>query len=134
MGATQTRLLPLALLAVLLTGCGTLPTSTSAPPPVEFAVGTPATLTSAANASTFGRFVATAGSHTISLSALTSNYGWSLFSSPSYVADGLILRCDAHSDASDESCPVSLLIPGHTYYLRIDEESGVAGSFTVTIT
>ena len=121
-----------ALLA-LLAGCGMETPPQELPAPTLFTVGTPAAETLPAHGSFFGRFVATSATHTIALSALTSDHGWSLFADPSYTAGALIYRCDAHADASDESCQPPPLLMGRTYYLRIDEQGGVAGSFTLTI-
>ncbi len=132
-GAVCLALAALALLAALPAGCGTESPSPAPPPPTPFTVGQPATETVAAHESFFGQFVATSSAHTLTLSALRSNYGWSLFGDPSYTASALIYRCDAYADARDESCQPPLLVVGRTYYLRIDEEDGMAGSFTLTI-
>jgi hypothetical protein len=122
----------LALLAVA-SSCGTEAPSQTPPAPTLFTVGVPVSESVDAHAMVYGTFVATSSTHTIALSALSSDYGWSLFGGPSYTSGVLIYRCDLFADASDESCTPPPLIAGRTYYLRIDEEVGVAGSFTLTI-
>ena len=74
------------------------------------------------------------GSHTISLTNLGSDCGWTLFTNPSYENPVVIQEKDTFGDSSDEIASTSILASGVTYYIAVDEWDEVSSSFDLEIT
>lgn len=74
---------------------------------------------------------AAAGPHTISLTGARSNLVWRLFDAP--VFDVILQECDFHPGAVDESCRTLPLHAKQTYYVKVEELSGVPGSYRLMV-
>lgn len=69
--------------------------------------------------------------HTISLTATSSDLAWFLFSDAAQTV--LLAGCDEAPSSMDESCLTPPLAVNTSYYLRLKEWSGVAGSYGVEV-
>lgn len=71
------------------------------------------------------------GAYTIDLSATRSNLVWRLFNTP--VFDVVLQECDLNGGAANEACRTPRLDPNTRYYVKVEEKSGVPGSYDLSI-
>lgn len=74
------------------------------------------------------------GTHTIALTGLSSDMGWTLLASNSLSNPVVLAEKDDSFDNSDETGITSTLVSGTRYYLAVDEWDSVAGTFNLEIT
>ena len=101
--------------------------------PVTLTVGTSHTGSIAQFGTSYYRFTTAANSaYRISLTNTNSDLSWELFSNPDYI--GFIKYCDNILETGDEVCTSgSALTAGTTYYLSVDEDDGVAGTYKLLV-
>ncbi|HKI98256.1 MAG TPA: hypothetical protein VKB51_07270 [bacterium] len=82
--------------------------------------------------SSYYSFVPThSGPQTIALTGTQSDLLWRLFDAPDY--DVILQECDTQAGAVDEVCPSIPLQAGVRYYLKVEEKSGVPGTFRLAL-
>lgn len=101
--------------------------------PVTLTVGTSHSGSINKFGTSYYRFTATTnGTYRISLTNTNSDLSWVLFSNPDYF--GLIKSCDNFMEKGDEVCTTgSALTAGTTYYLSVDEDDDVAGTYKLQV-
>lgn len=83
--------------------------------------------------SSYYRFNTGAGTkYTISVSGVHSDLSWVLFDR--WFFDVILLNCDNSAGAADESCPITARWPHTQYFIKVVEQSGVPGGFSLAVT
>jgi hypothetical protein len=83
--------------------------------------------------SSYYRFNTGAGKkYNISVSGVHSDLSWMLFDR--WFFDVILLNCDNHAGAADESCPITARWPHTQYFIKVVERSGVPGGFSLAVT
>jgi len=71
------------------------------------------------------------GVYTIALTGARSDLLWRLFDAQKF--DVILQECNANAAAADEVCQTAPLHPDTTYFVKVEERSGVPGPFKLTI-
>ncbi|HEX7926459.1 MAG TPA: hypothetical protein VF678_02640 [bacterium] len=78
-------------------------------------------------------FVATAVTHTVAVTKVHSDLLWQAYSHKPNLGDAELLTCDNAEKPASESCALTGLTVGHTYYVQVHEMGGKAGSFQIAV-
>ncbi|MDY7029204.1 MAG: hypothetical protein SVR04_12965, partial [Spirochaetota bacterium] len=79
-------------------------------------------------------FIAAAdATHTISVTNLSTDVGWDLFSNPGYSNPGILVSSNAVG-LGDEIAGTGILVHSTKYYIAVTEYDGTAGDFDIQIT